>query len=330
MNNYLGSLDYMNDLANGFGSGLTDEEIRNANMPLLGGVQGKISPLENFAMGFEDNYKNGFNTNNLRLMNLQDKPISNRLGEGFGTALRVIDSPLGRGLLSAGLTAALGGNASTVAKEGLSGFVGRQNAVTADKLYRNQLKQYGYTDDDLAQINGNITDDVYKNLTTNVYRNQQLQTKMAIANAKDKTTKAKLIMDGWKNGTLSEQDALTQFAINGINLNELNESNQTRNTDSQINYRAERLKQIDTNLALLDKKISLSSANSAARLQLQKQRLALQEERQKIFDDLRKQNYELNIALKEQELGYNTPKTRPVRQTTPKNTGLKLVGVRNK
>ena len=133
-------------------------------------VQTSPTNWDRFAMGYRDNYDNGFAPKNLQAD--PNKNWATRLGEGLGTIGRFIDSPLGRGLMAAGLNKALGYDNSL--QEGLTAAVGRQNAVTADKLYRNQLKQYGYTDDDLAQIRGNITSDVYRNLATNMYRTRNL------------------------------------------------------------------------------------------------------------------------------------------------------------
>ena len=115
--------------------------------------------LEDIASGYNDNYNNRFSFNNFG----QNKGWGTRIGEGLGTIGRFIDSPLGRGVLAYGLNSALGYNKSL--QEGLTAAVGRQNAQTADRVYRQQLRQMGYTDDDLANINGNITPEIYKGLT---------------------------------------------------------------------------------------------------------------------------------------------------------------------
>ena len=208
--------------------------------PLSATVQTSPTNWDRFVNGYRDNYDNGF-----RPKNLQADPSKNwasRLGEGLGSVGRFIDSPLGRGLLAAGLNKALGYDDSVL--EGLQAVVGRQNAVTADKLYRNQLKQYGYTDDDLAQIRGNITSDVYKNLANNLYRTRNLETRIAIANTKDKTTQAKLILDAYKNNMFSEEEAILELARNGIDVNSLSPSNETQRTQSQITLNKARAEDI--------------------------------------------------------------------------------------
>lgn len=128
--------------------------------PRVGGL------LNDLAGGFNENYNNRFSTNNWGNNDIdfgRQKGLGYRIGEGLGTIGRFIDSPLGRGVLAYGLNSALGYNKSL--QEGLQAAVGRQNAQTADRVYRQQLRQMGYTDDDLANINGNITPEIYKGLT---------------------------------------------------------------------------------------------------------------------------------------------------------------------
>lgn len=268
----------------------TQEEIQAArngifNNPALS-LQNALSAsaqktpngLQSFAMGYRDNYDNAFRSTNLA--NDPNKNWSYRLGEGLGTVGRFIDSPLGRGLIAGGLNAALGYDNSL--QEGLQAFSGRQNAVTADKLYRRQLKDYGYTDDDLANIRGNITTDMYKNLANNLYRTRNLDQNTYIK--MKKAYDAQLQM-----GMLSPEqyqanvDALNNQYINSqvktMQAGEVQESNQTRNTDSQIGYRNKRLDQYDKQLELIDKKIAQAGSNAAARLALQEKKLQIIENR---------------------------------------------------
>lgn len=115
--------------------------------------------LEDMAKGYNENYNNRFSLDNIG----QNKGFGTRLGEGLGTLGRFVDSPLGRFTLAAGLNSALGYKNSL--QEGLTAAVGRQNAQTADKVYRQQLSQMGYSDDDLSNIRGNITPEIFKGLT---------------------------------------------------------------------------------------------------------------------------------------------------------------------
>jgi len=128
--------------------------------PRIGGL------LNDLASGYRENYDNRFKVGNWRDNELpydRNKGLSYRIGEGLGTVGRFIDSPAGRFAMAYGLNSALGYNNSL--QEGLKAAVGRQNAQTADKVYRQQLLQMGYSDDDLANIRGNITPEIYKGLT---------------------------------------------------------------------------------------------------------------------------------------------------------------------
>lgn len=129
--------------------------------------QGGILP--DMARGYQENYNNGFNVNNIG----QNKGWAQRIGEGLGTVGRFIDSPLGRGLLAAGLNSALGYDNSL--QEGLTAAVGRQNAQTADKIYRQQLEAQGI---DTSDVRGNINSDIYRQ----ILYGQQLQDNAAYRN----------------------------------------------------------------------------------------------------------------------------------------------------
>ena len=111
--------------------------------------------LEDIAQGYNENYNNRFSFNNLG----QNKGWGTRIGEGLGTLGRFVDSPLGRFALAAGLNSALGYNNSL--QEGLQAAVGRQNAQTADKIYRQQLEAQGI---DTSEIGGNINSDIYRQI----------------------------------------------------------------------------------------------------------------------------------------------------------------------
>lgn len=170
--------------------------------------------------GFRENYHNAFDPNNLAPAN---KNFATRLGEGLGTVARFADSPLGRGLLAYGLNNALGYDDSAL--EGITAFVGRQNARTADEVYRNNLNQLGI---DTSNIKGNVTSDVYKNLADFTYKQQSLQAKKDIAEAKDNVSRARMIMTALNNGTITPAEAQIQMANYGVTLNDLQESNNTK------------------------------------------------------------------------------------------------------
>lgn len=133
------------------------------DVPIItGGVVETNQPLKNwlsdFRSGYRDNYKNRWGQTDLP----QEKNWATRIGEGLGTVGRFIDSPTGRFALAAGLNSALGYNNSL--QEGLNAAIGRQNAQTADRVYRKQLEQMGYSQQDLDNITGDITPSIYKGL----------------------------------------------------------------------------------------------------------------------------------------------------------------------
>lgn len=146
---------------------ITGGIVENNNMPQNTPVR---NWLKDFASGYNDNYKNRWGNTDLP----QEKSWGTRIGEGLGTIGRFVDSPLGRGLIAGGLNSALGYDNSL--QEGLNAFVGRQNAQTADRVYRKQLGQMGYTDQDLSNITGNITPTIYKGLADSMRLGNQRMT----------------------------------------------------------------------------------------------------------------------------------------------------------
>lgn len=106
--------------------------------PRVGGA------LPNFINGYRENTNNGFNlenwTNNMGLDG-RKKGLAYRVGEGLGTAARFLDSPFGRGLLTAGIVNGSGGSGLEALVYGGNSGVLNQNLRTNDKLYRNELKQ---------------------------------------------------------------------------------------------------------------------------------------------------------------------------------------------
>ena len=117
--------------------------------------------LNDLASGYQENVSKGFNVNNLMP---QDKSFATRVGEGLGSLVRFYDKPIGRMATATGLSV-LTDEANPLA-EGVKAYVGRQKNVTADKVYRNQLKQLGMSDEELNNIKGNITKEIYEGVTS--------------------------------------------------------------------------------------------------------------------------------------------------------------------
>ena len=128
--------------------------------------------FEDFGRGFKENATQGFNVNNLAPV--QGKGLATRLGEGLGTLARFYDKPIGRMAVATGLSMLTG--ETNPLNEGVKAYVGRQNNMTQDRVYRNQLKQLGMTDDEVNAIPGNVTKDVFEGVTSGMRLGNQRMT----------------------------------------------------------------------------------------------------------------------------------------------------------
>ena len=203
-------------------------------------VTASVSPrrggiLNDLTKGYRENYATGFAAPNWAEKQTDDgrqKGFAYRLGEGLGSVGRFIDSPLGRGLIAYGLNNALGYEDSL--QEGLKAMVGRQNAQTADRVYRQQLQQMGYSDEDLRNIGGNISGDLYKNLSQNLYkfRNLDQNTYVKMKNAYDKQLQQGIISpEEYKANVEALNNQYVNSQIQTMRAGNVGISNQTRNTD---------------------------------------------------------------------------------------------------
>lgn len=128
--------------------------------------------FEDFGRGFKENATQGFNVNNLAPV--QGKGLATRLGEGLGTLARFYDKPIGRMAVATGLSMLT--DEANPLNEGVKAYVGRQNNMTQDRVYRNQLKQLGMTDDEVNAIPGNVTKDVFEGVTSGMRLGNQRMT----------------------------------------------------------------------------------------------------------------------------------------------------------
>lgn len=187
--------------------------------PRVGGL------LRDFSSGLNDNLNNRFNVDNLEPSN---KGLATRIGEGIGTGLRVLNSPVGRGLLTAGIVGASGGNGLQALAYGATAGVKNQNLVTQDKMYRKALEDNGI---DTSNISGYIDGDMYKNYTMGVYRNRSLDIREQLGLLGDNTKRAGLIRNLLNSGNITPEEAQIRMAEYGITAKDLAVSNQTRNAD---------------------------------------------------------------------------------------------------
>lgn len=160
----------------------TGEEIELANVgqfnqPSMLSVGTATSPsrqggfFNDLASGYRENATQGFDVNNLAP---QRKGLATRIGEGLGTLARFYDKPIGRMAVATGLSM-LTDEANPLG-EGVKAYVGRQQYQTADKVYRNQLKQLGMTDEELNAIKGNVTKDIFEGVTSGMRLGNQRMT----------------------------------------------------------------------------------------------------------------------------------------------------------
>lgn len=200
---------------NGINVPKTDEEISLAHTgdfnsyPLQAGLEGSERQggiLRDFFGGYRDNYLNGFKPDNWAP---EKKSFSTHAGELLGSVGRFIDSPLGRGLIAGGLTAALG--YKNPLKEGLAAVAGRQGAVTKDKLYRKQLQDMGI---DTSDISGNITSDIYKDLANNTYRQNSLELRQQTAESQNRLRELQIEKQQILNSTLPEEQKAKLMKLN--------------------------------------------------------------------------------------------------------------------
>lgn len=162
--------------------------------------------FNDFMSGYRDNYDNAFNPDNLMP---QNKGLATKTGELFGSIGRFIDSPLGRGLIAGGLTSALGYKNGL--QEGLTAMVGRQNAQTQDKLYRQDLQNQGV---DTSNIRGNITGNIYKNLSNNIYRQNNLALRQQATESMNKLRELQIEKQKILNSTLPEEQKAKLIKLN--------------------------------------------------------------------------------------------------------------------
>ncbi len=178
-------------------------------------VQGGF--LNDLQAGMNENFDNKFDVSNLRP---QNHGIGFKIGEALGT--------IGRGL---GGTL---GDAYIAGAEGLGAGLARQNVRTSDKLYRNQLKQMGYTDEDLSQIDGFLTSDMYKNLVGNLYkfRNLDQNTYMKMKTAYDRQLQQGIMTpEEYKTNIEDLNNQYVNSQIQTMQAGNVGISNQTRNTN---------------------------------------------------------------------------------------------------
>ena len=117
----------------------TSGETMNATIssnPRVGGI------FPDIAAGARENFATGFAAPNLfddKTSDGRNKGFAYRLGEGLGTMGRFLESPLGRGLITAGIVGATGGSGlEALAYGGQAGSL-NQRLRQQDRMFRNEM-----------------------------------------------------------------------------------------------------------------------------------------------------------------------------------------------
>ena len=110
----------------------TNGDVLNVGIssnPRVGGL------VPDIVAGFRENANTPFNPENLG----QNRGFAYRLGEGLGTAGRLLSSDIGRGLLTAGTIGALGGNGLEAVAYGATAGTLNNRLRNEDKIYRRAM-----------------------------------------------------------------------------------------------------------------------------------------------------------------------------------------------
>lgn len=159
--------------------------------------------LPDLVSGFQENYTQGFDVNNLVP---QNKGLATKIGEGLGTLARFYDKPIGRMAVATGL-AALTGNVNPM-NEGITAYVGRQGNLTRDKAYRQNLVKMGFDEDKINSIPGIMTDSIYENLIkAKQLQEQQKYREMHLDNQQEQNK----IMNEYRQAMLEREKEQDKF-----------------------------------------------------------------------------------------------------------------------
>lgn len=147
----------------------------------------------------------------------RDKTLLGRIGEGVGTLSRIIDKPITKSLLVGGLVGATGGNPADMLGYGIKAGGMAQQAQLRNNLYRQKLKQLGYSDEDLEKIKGYIGDSEYRTISDGVYKENMADYRNMMAQiAQDKADTDAM----YKSGSLGIKQGMLDVAKRNAATNE--------------------------------------------------------------------------------------------------------------
>lgn len=135
--------------------------------------------LNDIRSGARENFATGFAAPNWEQTITPDgrkKGLGYRFGEGLGSFARFAESPLGRGLIMAGIVGGAGGSGLEALGYGTGAGLLNQQSRMKDKMYRNELEKMGF---DTTGITGYVGDDTFNK----IYQSKQLQDNAEYRNA---------------------------------------------------------------------------------------------------------------------------------------------------
>ena len=151
----------------------------------------------------------------------------------------VMGHPITRGLITGGLVLATGGNPLDAITYGSQAGIKNMQYKQQDSSNRASLQQYGI---DTSKMSGYLTDDRakqyiedYSKFDTLNNKKAQIESTYKIATMKDKRQQAKQLMDDLKSGMRTPEDTKALAESVGLTLGDLQKSNKTNLTESQIN-----------------------------------------------------------------------------------------------
>ena len=135
--------------------------------------------LDDIRAGARENFATGFAAPNWEQTKTPDgrnKGLGYRFGEGVGSLAKFAESPLGRGLIMAGIVGASGGSGLEALGYGTGAGLLNQQSRLKDTMYRNELGKMGF---DTTGIRGYISDDTFNK----IFQSKQLQDNAEYRNA---------------------------------------------------------------------------------------------------------------------------------------------------
>ena len=203
-------------------------EIGVTEAPRVGGLLNDIrsGAKENFATGFAaPNWEQNITPDGRK------KGLGYRFGEGLGSFARFAESPLGRGLLMAGIVGASGGSGLEALGYGTGAGLLNQQSRMKDKMYRNELEKMGF---DTTGIAGYVGDDTFNK----IYQSKQLQDNAEYRNALLK-------------GQRLEQDALLAQKQAELQHKKLSEAADRALKSRELDIKEKQIGNKDTNIGNL-------------------------------------------------------------------------------